>query len=561
MEEINLLESAIKGEREDYEQYLNSDNLKHFQKKNDEYPIIEHLYNLSEPSNKERKESKIGEQVKKFETFKDCINKEKGLRKLKIAKSMYNFFQKEENKEIWLKIFTQDKYNWFMNEARNIFSKKKLKKEIIENLDIVLKYYKNYHFETKKEEIIFLENAIKSEEEFNYRKYLINLKEIISKNDRWPIIEYLFKENNKENNKNNTEKEIQDLTKNFEKIEHAIKSENINEITFDLEDMQLLLFPYFKDPDNKDLLLKIFSDEEINFFLFNESINDENISKLKKIKNYYEKFMFEEKEIENLKEIIDSRKGKYRKYLLDLDNAEYWNSRYNLIKFFIEEKDGDIRKNELEEAKQLWKVIERVIREKKSIYRLKNNKEILKKLKLKKNDDYLNDLFENDQDLLGEFNEKVKEFEKNSKEKKEKIMLKRKIKEILNYLKKNSPDSIKEINDYEGVLENINNLNNEEIHNYQDDDEFNEDYKKVIKNKNKERVLEYLKNCKNKKEAYETDNQQFLEDFDKLLKDKKFKKIKKHHKKIMLQYMREEEKKDSSEQYYTKEQREELEKS
>ena len=202
-----------------------------------------------------------------------------------------------------------------------------------------------------------------------------------------------------------------------------------------------------------------------------------------------------------------------------------------------------------------------MIREKKSIYRLKNNKEILKKLKLEENCDKLDKLFENDQDLLREFNKKVEEFEKNSKEKKEKIMLKRKIKEILNYLKKNSPDSIKEINDYEYRLKNINNLNNEEIHDYQDDDEFKEDYKKVIKNKNKERVLEYLKNCKNKKEAYETDNQQFLEDFDKLLNDKKFKKIKKHHKKIMLKYMREEEKKNSSEQYYTKEQREELEKS
>ena len=73
--------------------------------------------------------------------------------------------------------------------------------------------------------------------------------------------------------------------------------------------------------------------------------------------------------------------------------------------------------------------------------------------------------------------------------------------------------------------------------------------------KHKSSVLNYLCKSENKSEENIKNKIEFLKDFDNLLKDGKNKKIKKHHKNLMLNYMEKEEKGEIPFQYFSQEQR------
>ena len=542
-DDIISIQKAIKGEKKNYEEYLKY--LEIAQKKNDEFPVIDYLCKKSENNKKENKDSLIAKQAERFENFKKFVKNRKKLSRIKGSQEILSFFINESNKDIAVKIFTQEDLNWIMNEAKQKFSKKKLKKEVIDNLNLVKEYYKCFCFETKTEEIKFLEKAISLEEEFDYNKYLENLADIKMKLDKYPIIEYLLNINNKGNNKNITEGEINNLLTQIEKIEILIKSRKLEEITLDLEEIQLSLFAYFKDLDNREELLKIFNEEEIKYFLDNEMISEENISKLKEIKSYYKDFMYKEKEedIDDINEIISLRKGKYRKYLQDYDKAKYWNSRYPLINSFIEENNEDDNIDYFEEAKEQWNVIEKVIKNRTSFKRLKNRKKIFKKLKEKDNREKLDLIFE--EDILNDFFLKVEEYEKKEERKKQNSQLMRKIKDVLNYLENNCPDKQQDINLYKEALESGKIF---------DEDKFSEYYEKSLIEKNKLKVLDFL-NGDEKNEKVIKDNKRSLDSFIEILRDKKVKKMKIGRFKKIAEYMKLEEEKDVSEQYFTKEER------
>ena len=547
-EAIILLEKAIKGEEIDYKEFLT--DLEISKTKNNEFPIINYLYEIFEAKTKGkiRKESKIKDQVKKFETFKKLIKERKGIKKLPkpTKNAMISFFQKEENKKILLDIFTQDDFDWFLNETKENLTIK-LSEEIINNLNIVLNYYKNFYFESKKEEIKFLEEAIKKGEEFDYKKYLENLDDKRNKNDKFPIIEYIFNKNNEKENKTKTEKEMNNLLEYFEKLENAIKKNIDEDIYLYLEESKLYpIFDYIKDLKNQEILLKIFSKEEIEFLSEKEIINEDIISNLEEIKKYYQIYLFESKsnEINTINEIIKNRKGKYENYLKDLDKAKKMILRLPLVNILLDEKNKNNEKD-IGEAAQHLEIIEKMIKDKKSIDKMKKNKILIKKLKEDNIKDLLYKIIE--KDAVNEFLKKIDEAEDRSN--KREIL--KKLKSVLKYFKDYQPDEKKE-----EIILLENEIKNRNISIYE---KFSKDYEELKKLKKRENVINYIYNTQGENQNKENVNK-FLNDFDKLLNSGKSRKMKKHHKSMMLNYMDKEEKGEITNQYYTQEQRDLLKK-
>ena len=152
----------------------------------------------------------------------------------------------------------------------------------LNKLKEILKYYKDYLFESKKEDINIISNIINNKKSYN-KKYLENYEKSTYINKRSPIIKYLYN-NNKINNEE--EKEINKCIEKWNIYENMIKSNNIKNI--DNSD-KLILIEYFKNKDNKDILKHIFLEEVIdNFISNNENYNNimkELESSLLKVKN------------------------------------------------------------------------------------------------------------------------------------------------------------------------------------------------------------------------------------------------------------------------------------
>ena len=163
-----------------------------------------------------------------------------------------------------IKILLDSEY--YYNKYFNNINLKKLKE--------VLLYYKQFLFESKKEDINIIEklqiNSINDKKNVidNYLKdYDIAKKN----NNRLPIINYLFNINNINENEMckyaNDWKEIEKMIikNSYKKIANKIKSKIVN---------------YFYNKDNKKILLKIFQEEDCKIFIENnkeyKKKNDDN---------------------------------------------------------------------------------------------------------------------------------------------------------------------------------------------------------------------------------------------------------------------------------------------
>ena len=129
----------------------------------------------------------------------------------------------------------------------------------------VLTFYKNFLFESKKDEIQLIENLTKQSD---YYKYLNDYEIAKEMNKRFPIIKYLNKY------KLNTEKEINKAVKEWEILEKKIKNKDISNIGKnptsynyeENEDINYLLNKYFRDKNNEKILLKIFKKDIIDYY-------------------------------------------------------------------------------------------------------------------------------------------------------------------------------------------------------------------------------------------------------------------------------------------------------
>ena len=176
---------------------------------------------------------------------------------------------------------------------------------------------------------------------------------------------------------------------------------------------------------------------------------------------------------------------------------------------------------------------------------MKKNKILIKKLKEDNIKDLLYKIIE--KDAVNEFLKKIDEAEDRSN--KREIL--KKLKSVLKYFKDYQPDEKKE-----EIILLENEIKNRNISIYE---KFSKDYEELKKLKKRENVINYIYNTQGENQNKENVNK-FLNDFDKLLNSGKSKKMKKHHKSMMLNYMNKEEKEEITNQYYTQEQRDLLKK-
>ena len=131
----------------------------------------------------------------------------------------------------------------------------------INKLKEILKYYKNFYFETKKEDIKIIEDIIKNKKK-DYEKYL-NEYDIAKKlNIRLPIIKYIINSKEEEGIKNKIQ--IEEIIDFWDTLEILIKNKNYKKIR---KDDKRIIMNYINDNNNLNILLKIFNKEQINFFI------------------------------------------------------------------------------------------------------------------------------------------------------------------------------------------------------------------------------------------------------------------------------------------------------
>ena len=253
---------------------------------NRRYPLILFLFKIRQ---KDRGVKSISEVIESWNNIEKTI-KEGKYQIVREKNNLKEYFKKEENKKniLQLQIFTEEQLNNFLNAINNSINNSKIKEEkikpaeklsieIINNLEIILNYYKNYYFESKKEEIDMLEKNIKLGEKFEYKKYLNDLEVAISRNERYPIIKFICEKNNK--GKEINEKEMLEWLKNFESNENSLRDGKKKKIK---RQIKTPIIEYFNNKENMPILLKIFTPEQINNYIEKKEKKEEKEQKEQK---------------------------------------------------------------------------------------------------------------------------------------------------------------------------------------------------------------------------------------------------------------------------------------
>ena len=173
--------------------------------------------------------------------------------------------------EFIILILTDSEY--YLNKSKN------------ENqLTEVLKYYKDFKFISKKEEINILQDIINNNKN-GFEKYLSDYEVAIKINIRAPIIKYLI--NSKEPEILKNENKIKEYIKSWNYYEYFIKRKKFRKIR---KDVRNALKQYFTDEKNKNTLLKIFNQDEISRIINqnNRKVNKKENETKKDEKKYYQ---------------------------------------------------------------------------------------------------------------------------------------------------------------------------------------------------------------------------------------------------------------------------------
>jgi len=265
----NILEEAYKNNSENWKEYMEDLNIS--EKYIDKMAIIIYIYE-SKTNNNEKIELK---EITKAYKQQEKMIKDKKIKKMRkdYRFILSKYFLDNKNKDSLLRIFGQDSYDFFLNESIQINEiEKKEKNEKINKLKQILEYYKTFFFESKKEDISSIENAINNHGDLDYKKYEPDFEKAKMLNERMPLINYLYKIKD-ENNK------MQQIIEKYNSVEKFISEKNsMKDINIENE-TKSLLFDYFNDKNNEDSLIKIFGKENYNFSLkyFSENILDDKI--------------------------------------------------------------------------------------------------------------------------------------------------------------------------------------------------------------------------------------------------------------------------------------------
>ena len=259
--EINLMEDKIKTERIEakYGQYLK--DLEIAKKMNIRFPLINYLFNIRNEKGKMIKtELEVNEELKRYELIEKKI-KQKKIKEMKkdVKNKIFNYFLAQNNKSKLLEIFDLEVYEFILKASADYINQNKIKKidiDIINKLEEILKYYKQYMPETKKEEIISIEDIIKNNS-YKYENYLKDYEKAKEMNLKAPFVR-LF------GNLNDNEKEIHSTLERWKIIEKMIKDKKYEIIN---GDNRKKIINFFKNKNNKEIIIKIFNKDIYGFFI------------------------------------------------------------------------------------------------------------------------------------------------------------------------------------------------------------------------------------------------------------------------------------------------------
>ena len=263
----NLLEETIKNENGNWEDYMNY--LSTMEKNNEKIAFINYIYNTRK-KNMDKTQIKFEEIAKTYKRLERLIQNKKfeeirGVDKLYLSK----YFVDNNNKDLLLKLFGQDSYDFFLKE--NIKFNEKEKNDKRNKLKEILEYYKTFFFDSKKKDIISIEYAISEKGDLDYKKYEPDFEKAKMLNERIPLINYLYKI--KDGNK--TESEIQEIIEKYNSLEKIItERESLEDINIENETLSQLI-DYFNDKNNEKYLIGIFCKEKYEFFLHYYNKNTE----------------------------------------------------------------------------------------------------------------------------------------------------------------------------------------------------------------------------------------------------------------------------------------------
>lgn len=247
---------------------------------------------------------------------------------LDTRKILLNLLRTNNNLQI-----TNEKMNYVIKSLTDSDYYFSNKLNIKEKLNTILEYYKEILFESKKDDIILIEDIIKNNKNVE--------KDLLKDYDRaklmkvkLPVIKYIYDNNNKIK-KEKKEKEMKKAVDMWEKLEKPIRDKKIAKIKANERKM---IFKYFKDGDNKNVFLQIFHEQQIydDFIVkVNEFYDKENLKQVEKEKKEIEKGEIneEKKEIE---------KGEIKEEKKEIEKGE--------IKEEIkEEKNDEIKEDQKED--------------------------------------------------------------------------------------------------------------------------------------------------------------------------------------------------------------------
>ena len=245
--EIEKIEKYLKDgyNSMNYNQYLK--DLKEAENKNKIEKII---YYLLDRLNKTKTEYEIAEQCRSWKNIEEIINKRKIIKNRAITSLiLLDYFNNEENKESYTKLFKQEDIDFFKAQ---VFKFK--------NLSLIERYYENFLFKSKADDIKKIKKFFHGDDEINYDEYSQYLETAKNMEDRYDIINYFYEKENE--NKEKTEEEFGKFVNEWNLYEKLIKNRKKNKIKG--RDKHLIL-DYVNDPKNEEYTLKIFKNEDISF--------------------------------------------------------------------------------------------------------------------------------------------------------------------------------------------------------------------------------------------------------------------------------------------------------
>ena len=372
-DEIKSIDEIIKYNGTNYIKYFN--DLNNAQKYNDKWVFINLLYE-SEKNGQEKQEVHIIEYTEKWLELEECING----RKIKEAKCylkykevLMNFFINKDNKSQILKVFSQDIYEYTINEFNKINKRAKLKE--------VLSYYQGYKYESKKHEIQLLEN-MDNHPELRYEEFEKDYEKAKEYNSKFEIVKYLICLDNDEKY---GESDLELHYKIWEELEQYIKEKKVENAK-----NKSIVFKVVKEKENKNILIKLYGQDIFDYLIILEAQEEkkENLQKLRVVKQYYENIFIESKknDIKKIELIISNNNYKeedLEAYLKDYKEAEKMNLRLPIIQNLCSEEKTE---EKIRESSEEWNIIENEMDNNK-IYQL-NLQQITKVQNIFKNKDF-----------------------------------------------------------------------------------------------------------------------------------------------------------------------------